>query len=209
LAGPEAVPSEFSFQPAVSLVKTLTEFHKAAATVLCLGIVFALAATASAQAPEYQIKAAMLYNFALFIEWPAQKLASDVSPFAVCVLGKDPFGPWLKYEFGDQLVGGHPVEIRYTETASQSRGCHILFISPFEQRRIQQILADLQNASILTVSDVKDVEHFCREGGMIAFVMEDNKVRFHLNSRAMDEAGLKTDSRLKRIALSANCGEAR
>ncbi|HEX8949494.1 MAG TPA: YfiR family protein [Dissulfurispiraceae bacterium] len=163
---------------------------------------------ARAQAPEYQVKAAMLYKFALFVEWPAKAFASSDSPFVVCVLGKDPFGPYLQQEVGEARVGTHPVEIRRMEKAENARGCHMVFISRSEESRLKQVLAPLRNTSVLIVSDTGDTSEFCRQGGMVGLVMDDGKVRFELNSKAAEQAGLKIDSRLKRIATSAECGEA-
>jgi hypothetical protein len=158
-----------------------------------------------AQAPEYQVKAAMLANFALFIEWPPVAFATQESPFVACVLGSDPFGPWLRHELGER-VGTHPVEIRHPEEAEQARECHMVFISPSEEPRLAQVLLQLQTASVLSVGDI---DNFCREGGMVAFIMEGNKVRFDLNSGAAEKAGLGIDSKLKRVARSTQCGETR
>ncbi len=159
-----------------------------------------------AQAPEYQVKAAMLYKFALFVEWPVDAFSADTSPFVVCVLGKDPFGPWLQREMGETSVGAHPVEIRHPENAEAGRECHMLFVSSSEQPRMQQVLAPIRNISMLIVSDVLDIGEFCRQGGMVGLVMEGGKVGFELNSKATAQVGLKIDSRLKRIARSAECG---
>lgn len=163
---------------------------------------------AYAQAPEYQVKAAMLANFALFVEWPPMAFATADSPFVACVLGDDPFGPWLKHELGEK-VETHPVVVRNLEDAEQARECHLVFISRSEESRLEQVLAQLRTASVLIVSDISDVSSFCRQGGMVDFVMEDNKVRFDLNAGAAEQSGLKINSKLKRVALSAVCGEAR
>jgi len=163
---------------------------------------------AQAETSEYQIKAAMLYNFALFVEWPAQAFSSDLSPFAVCVLGKDPFGPWLKHELGEAKVGTHPVEIRILEKADDARNCHLLFISRSEESHLQSLLGQLQNAAVLIISDVTDITDFCRKGGMIGLLMKGNRVRFELNANAAAKAGLKISSKLERVARSAKCGEA-
>ena len=159
-----------------------------------------------AEATEYQIKAAMLANFALFVDWPPKAFSTAGSPFVACVLGVDPFGPWLKHELGSR-VGSHPVEIRYLEKAEAAPDCHIVFISRSEQLRLNQELASLRNTSALIVSDCSDISTFCRNGGMIGFVMDGRKVRFNLNASAAAKAGLKIDSKLKRVSESAECGE--
>lgn len=162
-----------------------------------------------AVAPEYQVKAAILYKFAVFVEWPAKAFPTETSPFVACVLGKDPFGAWLQQEMGEARVGTHPVEIRHSEQGKAAEGCHLIFIGASEQSRLEKILTPLRNTSALIVSDVSDVHQFCRWGGMICLLMEGAKVRFQLNAKAVEQAGLKIDSKLKRVALSADCGEDR
>lgn len=159
-----------------------------------------------AETPEYQVKAAMLANFALFVEWPPTAFSSARSPFAVCVLGKDPFGSWLKTELGQTPIGSHPVEIRHLEKAAEARQCHLVFISSSEQSRLKQVLASLADSKALIVSDVSDISAFCREGGIIGLLMEGKKVRFEVNANAAARVGLKIDSKLKRLALTTKCG---
>lgn len=160
-----------------------------------------------AQAPEYQVKAAMLYNFALFVEWPPARFASPKSPFLACVLGTDPFGPWLKYELRRADIGTHPIQIRILKNAREARNCHLLFISRSEEKNLQTVMTELQGAAALIVSDVSNVRGFCREGGMIGLIMQGGKVRFELNGKAADSAGLKISSKLGRVAKNTKCGE--
>jgi len=161
-----------------------------------------------AEATEYRIKAAMLANFALFVDWPAKAFSTAESPFVACVLGIDPFGPWLKHELGER-IGSHPVEIRHLDKADAAQDCHMVFISRSEQPRLNQELTSLRNTSALIVSDCGDINDFCRNGGMIGFVMVGRKVRFDLNASAAAKAGLIIDSKLKRVSGTAECGEGR
>lgn len=161
-----------------------------------------------AEAPEYQVKAAMLANFALFVDWPPTAFSSEAGPFIVYVLGEDPFGPWLKHEMGDR-VGTHPVQIRHAGKAEEIGQCHLVFVCRSEQRRMKQELASLQKYNALIVSDAGRPGDFCRGGGMVALVMEGSKVRFELNAEAAEKAGLRFSSKLKRIARTAQCGEER
>jgi hypothetical protein len=161
-----------------------------------------------AEATEYQIKAAMLANFALFVDWPHAAFPAPNSPFVACVLGADPFGTWLKHELGAR-IGSHPVEISYLEKAQSAPECHMVFISRSEQPRLKQVLSSLRNSSALIVSDCSDIEEFCRYGGMIAFVTVGGKVRFDLNADAAAKAGLTIDSKLKRMSGTAECGKGR
>lgn len=171
-----------------------------------IGILLLAYTPIHAEAPESQVKAAILANFALFVDWPPTAFSTPTSPFVACVLGKDPFGPLLKHEMGDS-IGSHPVEIRHPGNAEAARECHIVYISPSEQPHLKQILSPLRNTSALIIGDSDDTSSFCREGGMIALAMQGNKVRFALNADAAAKAGLKIDSKLKRIASSTDCGE--
>lgn len=180
------------------------------AGIACAGVLLLLwALPARAEVPEYQVKAAILYKFAVFVEWPARAFATRTSPFVACVLGKDPFGPYLQQELGETRVGTHPVTIRRKQEGDAAADCHLIFIGASEQSRLAKILAPLRKKSALMVSDVSDVGEFCRLGGMIGLVMEQGRVRFQLNSKAIEQSGLQIDSRLKRVALSADCGAAR
>lgn len=162
-----------------------------------------------AETHEYQVKAAMLYKFAMFVEWPDQSFSSATSPFVVGVLGKDPFGPWLQREMGETSIGTHPVEIRHIKPG-EAAGCHLVFIGAAEPPRLREMLIRLRKTTTaLLISDVNDIRQFCRCGGMIGLVVEGGKVRFTLNSSAIVRAGLKIDSNLQRIALSTDCGRGR
>jgi len=158
-----------------------------------------------AAAPEYQVKAAMLANFALFVNWPAAAFPAAWAPFVTCVVGEDPFGPWLKTEMGER-VGSHPVQIRQVEKADKGAGCHLVYVSRSEQTRLAQVLAALKGSHALIVSDVNQSQDFCRQGGTIALFQEGGKVRFELNADAAAKAGLGIDSKIKRVARSTSCG---
>lgn len=158
-----------------------------------------------AGAPEYQAKAAILAHLALFVEWPAQAFSSAGSPFVACVVGEAPLGPWLQAELSGQ-VGGHPLEVRRLEKMEAARECHLLFISRSAQPRLAQVLSRLRQAATLTVSDVVDLDDFCRQGGMIGLATEGGKVYFKLNTKATAKVGLEIGSQLKRVARSTKCG---
>jgi hypothetical protein len=176
------------------------------APLLILTLLLSLGSPALAQAPEYQVKAAMLANFALFVDWPASAFPAADSPFVVYVLGEDPFGPWLKYELGEH-VGSHPVQIRHAEKGEGVQDGHLVFVCRSEQRRLRQELSSLPKSGALIVSDVSPSDDFCRDGGMVALVTDGHKVRFDLNTKAAERAGLRFGSNLKRVARSAACGE--
>ncbi len=167
----------------------------------------ALALRAQETAPsEYQLKAAFLYNFAKFIEWPPEAFPEDTSPFAIGIIGQNPFGIDLERTVKSKLVNGHPFAVIQVRTLAELKHCHILFISPSERKRLPEILNSVRNTNVLTVSEV---DHFLESGGMINFTMEGNKVRFQIHDEAAKLAGLKISSKLLNLAKRTERGEAK
>ncbi len=156
------------------------------------------APVAPAQKPEpkeYEVKAVYLYNFGRFIQWPDRATKDDT--FAVCVLGSDPFGAILDATVANETIDNRKLVARRIAKPGDAAGCRILFISSSETPRIEAILAALQNSSVLTVSDMSG---FITYGGMIQFVLAENKVRFQVNLTAADKAGLTFSSQLLKVA---------
>jgi hypothetical protein len=147
---------------------------------------------------EYQVKAAYLYNFGKFIEWPAKVSAND-DLFSICVLGEDPFGATLDKTIAGENIKEKKVVARRVAKLQDAVHCRILFISSTEEGRLKEILAALDRASVLTVSDISE---FTRRGGMIQFVMEANKVRFEVNLTAVERDGLTVSSQLLKVAVN-------
>lgn len=146
---------------------------------------------------EYQIKAAFLFNFAKFVEWPPGKLGEPRSRFAVCVLGKDPFGSVLDQALQGKTIDGRPVFVRRSASVSDCKDCHIVFISSSERERLAEVLQVLANASALTVSEMP---RFAERGGMINFTTDDNKVRLEINAGSAASAGIRISSKLLNLA---------
>lgn len=163
------------------------------------GLLCSLATAMHAQgAGEYQVKAAFLYNFAKFVEWPPGSFANGAAPLRICVLGQDPFGEELHNVASDKIVNGHKLVVDAVADAAAARGCHILFIAASKKAEMKQILESLRGADVLTVGDTKG---FAKLGGMINFVLEDNRVRFEVNKTAAEQTGLKISSKLLSLAL--------
>jgi hypothetical protein len=146
---------------------------------------------------EYQLKAAFLYNFAKFIEWPPGAFSSPQAPFVIGVIGTSPFDEHLERTVQNKRLNGHPFEIKQFKAITEVQGCHMLFICSSERRRLGDILKTVNNASILTVSEL---ERFLPAGGMVQFVMEDKKVRFDINPEAAHRADLRISSKLMSVA---------
>jgi hypothetical protein len=167
-----------------------------------LGLLLALVVGAPAQAPsptEYQVKAAFLYNFAKFVEWPASSFPNDSAPLQICVLGQDPFGEGLRKVTQEKMVNGRKIEVSDVADLRQARNCQILFISAYQKTPLAQILESLRGTSVLTVGDAKG---FVEQGGMINFVLEDGRVQFEVNRKAAEQAALKISSKLLSVAKS-------
>ncbi|HWD97546.1 MAG TPA: YfiR family protein [Bryobacteraceae bacterium] len=146
---------------------------------------------------EYQVKAAYLANFAKFVEWPPGAV-TDSNPIPICVVGQDPFGPVLDATVSGESVDRHPLVARRIGSMSDVDGCRIVFVSSSEAMA-GAVLAAAERAPILTVSDVPG---FLKQGGMIEFVLDANRVRFEINLAAARAAGLNLSSELLRVATA-------
>ena len=160
-----------------------------------LGVVAGMA-RAEGLAAEYEVKAAFLFNFTKFVEWPPAAFADERSPLKICVLGENPFGKTLHALIGDE-VGGRRLSLTHLENLNNLETCHVLFVSRSERERLGQIVTAVRNAPVLTVGDTPG---FIDQGGMINFVLEGSKVRFDINQEAAERAGLKISSRLLALA---------
>src|ERR1700691_6610639 len=113
-----------------------------------------LGAVAQAQsATEYQVKAAFLFNFARFVEWPTDAFPSADSALKICVLGQDPFGRDFEQVIEDKTVNGHRLEVAHPDGVPQARACQILFVASSEKQKVRDILRNLAGISVLTVGD--------------------------------------------------------
>src|SRR5258708_1980448 len=141
---------------------------------------------------DYQVKAAYLYNFGRFVEWPASATGKG-DLFTVCILGKDPFGPVLDKVLAGETIGGKSVVARRISTPQESGNCQILFLSSTEENRLNKIIEAMDKEAVLTVSDMPQ---FSEHGGMVQFVLEGKRVRFEVNLTAAQNAGMTLRSEL-------------
>ena len=146
---------------------------------------------------EYKIKATYLYNFGRFIRWPEDLASGKSDSFDVCVLGQDPFGQTLDSTFAGETLDGKPVVIKRVAKPQDALGCRILFISSTEEAHLKTILAVLDDAGTLTVSDMPN---FAERGGMIQFVFEGSKIRFEVNLASAGSSRLVLSSELLKVA---------
>jgi len=156
--------------------------------------IFALQA-AGQRASEYQLKAAFVYNFTKFIDWPGESVRSLT--FQICVLGQNPFGSELTQLTDGKVIEGRPVQVLIVTNYHLARSCQVVFISASENAHMKEILSALRGRSVLTVGDSQG---FVDAGGMIELLVEDERMRFEVNLHAANEARLKISAKLLSLA---------
>ncbi|HWA00216.1 MAG TPA: YfiR family protein [Caulobacterales bacterium] len=177
------------------------------ARTLCVAVAMLMAARATPAAAEQDIrlaeqdiKAALLYNFLLYTEWPPPQQSHVI----VCAYGRDPFVARLAPMAG-RTVNERPIEVRSVSAAADVNGCTLLFINASERTHWPELRAQLDRASVLTVSDF---EGFAANGGMIEFARINNRIAVRINAPAVAAANLVIGDRLLRLVASSG-GERR
>lgn len=147
---------------------------------------------------EYAIKAAFLYHFSTYVEWPADAFPADGEPFVVGVYRSDPFGGALDEIAKSKTVAGHPIEVRVLKSADGVASCQILFVPNSvtgEQRAA--VLRAARGSHAFVVGETDD---FIERGGDAQFFLEGNKVRFAFSEEATKREDLKVSSKLLSLA---------
>jgi hypothetical protein len=169
-----------------------------AARVLALAALGLCAAGAGGAPGEYQVKGAFLYNFAKFVEWPAPALEGR-DRFVICVLGSGEEERELSAVVAGRNVRGRPVVVRAPGTAGEVSGCHILFVAGSRDLSAEEVARAVAGLHVLTVGER---ERFAHDGGMVNFVSQERKLRFEINKRRAEDAGLEISSHLLKLAQS-------
>jgi hypothetical protein len=170
------------------------------AALLLLGVLLAaggIAAEPRPPAPEYQVKAAFLFNFAQFVEWPREALDGADSPIVIGVLGENPFGDYLDELVRNEQINGHPLHVRRFARVEEVGPCHILFVSRSEAAKLERIIAALRGRPLLTVGEM---ENFCRLGGIVRFTTESGRIRLRISVETARASRLVISSKLLRWA---------
>jgi hypothetical protein len=162
---------------------------------ITLFFVLISAALAGAAVDEYKVKAAMLFNFAKFVDWPAGSFTSD-NRFTYCIAGKSPLSSTMQQMQG-KSIKERSVVVRHIDRPAEVSGCQVLFIAQSEGSRLSTYLLEASHNSSVTVSDV---EQFVESGGIIGFTEEDNKIRFEINQETARKRGIKISSHLLGLA---------
>ena len=150
---------------------------------------------------EHKLKAAYLFHFLQFAEWPDSVFENEKSPIILAVLGKDPFGKILDETVMSEKIGDHPIIIKRFQSFNQLDFCHVLYIGSSEKYTFRNILKHIGESPVLTISDI---DGFSEQGGNISFYLEENKVRFAINMQTLKQADLKVSSKLLRLAKIIN-----
>ncbi|MCX5633007.1 MAG: YfiR family protein [Phycisphaerae bacterium] len=160
---------------------------------------------------EYQIKAAFLYNFLMFVDWPPEKMGGSADPIIIGIIGDDNFENAFE-PIKDKQVNNRSVivkrfkgleELKKSSEAERNKAmedikkCHLLYICRSEQAVMKEIAALIKDSNVLIVGSM---EKFLESGGMINFVLEEDKVRFEINLIAAKQAKLQIRSQLLRLA---------
>jgi hypothetical protein len=159
------------------------------------------AAAQQPQISEYKVKAAFLFNFAKFVEWPPEAFASADSPFVIGVFGENPFGDDLADTVRNKTINNHPFSIKVVKSLGECTNCHMLFVSIQEKKRVSEILGEIRNASVLSVGEM---DGFTEAGGVINLVRDGQKFRFEINTDSAKKSNLKISSKLLGLALPAS-----
>jgi hypothetical protein len=146
---------------------------------------------------ETEVKAAFLYHFTSYVEYPASAFASPTSPFVVGILGKSAVFNALQEAVRGKTVKGRQVEVRQVSLGEQLRECHLLFIPEGETGNLPKVLAILGATPVLLVGES---ERFAAKGGVIGFFMEQNRVRFEVNLDSAKRAQLNISAKLLSLA---------
>ena len=168
----------------------------------------------SAPTREYKIKAAYIYNFTKFVDWPKEKVADSNDVITIGIIGKDPFGDAFdpiegrkvknrrvavkRFKGFKELTGSAGKDTgRLEREIAALRKCHVLFVCPSEKKQRKQILELVEGRGVLTVGDV---EGFLKAGGVINFAISERNIRFEINATVARQAKLKIRSQLLRLA---------
>ncbi|MBN2011606.1 YfiR family protein [candidate division KSB1 bacterium] len=169
--------------------------------IVSVGISISYANTApknAGQPTEYEVKAAFLFNFAKFVEWPVSALVSTDSVLIIGVLAPEDVVDVFKEVIGQKVVKNRRILIRQYYWYRDIEFCHILFVGNNESKRLPRILNFIKNKPILTVGD--QIEGFAEAGGIINFVLNDKLVNFEINPTAAKRLDIQISSKLLRLA---------
>jgi uncharacterized protein DUF4154 len=166
-----------------------------AVAALCLALATVRLAAGAAGPGEYEVKAAFLYNFARFVEWP--RAPGPDGEFVVTVLGRDPFGSVLDDTLRGKTIDDKRIVVRRASRPEEVGQSRIVFICDSETERLPSILKSLEGTPVLTVGEMSE---FAERGGVIRFKLDEGRIRLEINVAAAERSKLKISSQLLKLA---------
>jgi hypothetical protein len=161
-----------------------------------VSFVFSASLSAQQQHPtESQVKAAYLFNFGKFVRWQSDRAGNP--ELLICVLGKDPFGALLDATVEGESIDGRKLAVKRIAKVQDGPLCSILYVSSSEESQLVSTLNAAQRFGALTVSDIP---RFAERGGVIGFVVQQDKIRFEVNRGAAEQSHLTLSSELLKVA---------
>lgn len=177
----------------------VTRFARAAIAAAVFGAVLSGPCVFASVPLEYAVKAAYLSKFGIFVEWPDSAFESPQSPVVLCIAGSDPFDGTLDKIVQGQRIGNRRIIVRRMTAVSKESGCEILYAGGSDKQTIDQALAAVSGANVLTVTDSVPDAH---APGIVEFVVQDNRVRFNIDNEAARRNGITISSHLLSLALN-------
>ena len=146
---------------------------------------------------EYEVKAAMIYNFTRFIEWPSSTWKREGEPMIVGVIGSSPIESNLTDTMQGKTHSGHEIRVIRIHAIEEIKKCQMVFVAKSEKDRMEAVLSAANDTGALTVSDI---EGFVPSGGMIGFIFETKRIRFEISPATANQAGITISSKLLQLA---------
>jgi hypothetical protein len=157
----------------------------------------AITRTSAQHATTGEVKAAFLYNFARFTEWPADAIASESAALVIGVAGDEALRRTIDNLVRGKFAGIRSLKTRLVKNANDTAGVQILYIGGTAASQAEDFVQALNHGPVLTIGDV---DQFAEKGGMINFMISDNRVRFEIRVDATEQSGLKVSSRVMTLA---------
>ncbi len=188
------LPGHLHGQP--SGIRRVSARRSLPALLMAMAVLWALFPAriqAEAASKEYQVKAAFLFNFCRFVEWPATAFPGPAAPIVIGVIGEDPFGTALDDIVRDEKVRNRSLVVRHDLKVEEISLCQLLYIAKPAKERLADILSAAAPLAVLMVSDI---DQFAHRGGMIGFYLEGKKIRFEINAALAQQRNLKLNAQL-------------
>jgi len=181
-----------------AFVMTKTRWKNVAVpSMLVIAIALCLTRSAYAASREYQVKAAFIYNFTQFIEWPKDAFAGPDAPFVIAVLGQDPFDGALENILAGKSVGNRPIVTKHFSSVADIGPAQILFVPATMNDSARDVVAKIGKSPVLIVGEN---EELLSAGGAVRLYLEEGRMRFQINPDILDAARLKASAKLMQLA---------